>query len=182
MALDRGTRRDRRGPGPGREDDGADRAVEAAALLATARSCRSVTVYSVSGCQCAIGAIVSCRPAGSHVTLIALSGDTRRAPATDAASIGESNLTWMGALTACPVRTASSSSAVTGVGAEAGTAALGAGGRLAMATRADHRRGPEGREQPVGAAASAQGRDIEGDDHGHGEHGRADLPQYLSSV
>ena len=58
-----------------------------------------VTVYRVSGCQCAIGAIVSCRPAASHVTLMALSGETRRAPATDAASIGESNLTSMGAVT-----------------------------------------------------------------------------------
>ena len=39
-----------------------------------------VTVYSVSGCQCAVGAMVSCLPAASHETLTALSGDDPEGP------------------------------------------------------------------------------------------------------
>ena len=50
-----------------------------------------VTVYSVSGRQWAVGAIVRWRPAASHETLIGPSGEIRSAPATDAASMGASN-------------------------------------------------------------------------------------------
>ena len=95
-----------------------------------------VTVYSVSGRQCSAGATVRRWPAVSHRIVIASSGVTRSAPATDAASIGASNEIWIGALSAWPVRTASRTWAATGTGAAAGTAELRAGGRLAAATTA----------------------------------------------